>query len=63
MEVKDLFINLVGEIFPQHICVSNHHTVCFKYLKVLLANYTSIKLGGNVTHEKKNHIEYNGQKN
>ena len=40
----DVLINLVGGILSQCIQVPNHHTVPFKYLKLHLLIFISIKL-------------------
>lgn len=39
-----MLINRLGGVLSQYILVSNHHDVHFKYLTVLYANYTSIKM-------------------
>lgn len=42
----DVLIKLIVGILSQYICTSNHHIVHFKYIIILFANYTFIKLGG-----------------
>ena len=38
-----VFINFIGDPFTMCICISNHHDVHFKYLKILLVKFNSIK--------------------
>ena len=42
-DIMDVLINL--GIISQCIHISHHHIVHFKYIKILLVNYTSMKLG------------------
>lgn len=40
----DVLINLMVVFLSQCILVTNHHVVHFKYLTILFASYTSMKL-------------------
>ena len=39
-----MLINSMGEVLPQCLYILNCYVVYFKYLTILFANYTSIKL-------------------
>ena len=43
MDVLTNLINLFVETLSQCRYISNHQVVCFKYISILLAYYTSIK--------------------
>lgn len=43
-EAMDMLFNLIAVIISQCVCISNHHIAQFKYVTILLVNYTSIKL-------------------
>lgn len=44
MEVMDVLMNSTGINFSQHLRVSNHDAVHFKWLTILFVNYSSVKV-------------------
>ena len=59
--MMDTLINLIAMILSQCICVP-HQAVYIKYIQILIINYTSIKLGKNLSktwpHQKKKKHEF-----